>query len=891
MANQKRFMAQKGLDNNNNTITNVTDPVNSQDAATKAYADAAKASAISTAAADATTKANTAETNAKAYADTKVSALVASAPAALDTLNELATALGNDANFATTVTNSLAGKAANTITVTGTGALSGGGALSSNQVISHTNSGVAAGTYNNVTVNAYGHVTAGSNTAYLTSYSEIDTLASVTGRGATTSTAVTLSGGATVGSTGVAISGSTSGTTTLKSAAAASGTITMPAATGTMALTSDIGNGTLTVSAGTGLSGSGTFTANQSGNATITLTNTDTGSAQNIYKNISDGTTTASAGSNNDTIKFRAGTGITAVVGSNDATHGDNILITNTGVTSIAGTAPIAVSASTGSTTISLNDSGVTAGTYTKVTVDAKGRVTSGATASTTDITEGTNLYFTNARASAAAPVQSVAGRTGAVTLAVADVSGAASTTYVDTAVANLVASAPAALNTLNELATALGNDANFSTTVTNSIATKLSLSGGSLTGAVTSSSTVATTGGDFALANTTSNSTASQWHNRTGVKNAAADKAVFVGTYGSVAVAGAHNNALTAWADLYVNNVDGSNGGAVRMPSTTYVAGNQVIHAGNYNSYSPTLTGTGASGTWGISISGNAATATNASYATSAGSASTAGQVTINYNNDSNSTYQMLWGSGNSVYGTGGIYCNPSNDYLYAGSFYTGNWFRSSGQTGWYNESYAVGIYATEAGNVRTYNNASFIANNVTATGLMSSANGYQTTAYLTNQRNRIWSFANSDAYGLSYFQGTSGRGGSDSIGFHFGTASDAGSQFVMQSNGTFIATGELTAYSDAKVKTNVKTIENALDIVTKMRGVTFDRIQDGKASVGVIAQEVKEVLPQVVNYDEQADIHSVAYGNIVGVLIEAIKAQQVQIAELSAEVAKLKK
>jgi hypothetical protein len=111
------------------------------------------------------------------------------------------------------------------------------------------------------------------------------------------------------------------------------------------------------------------------------------------------------------------------------------------------------------------------------------------------------------------------------------------------------------------------------------------------------------------------------------------------------------------------------------------------------------------------------------------------------------------------------------------------------------------------------------------------------------------------------------------------------------MQSNGTFIATGELTAYSDAKVKTNVKTIENALDIVTKMRGVTFDRIQDGKASVGVIAQEVKEVLPQVVNYDEQADIHSVAYGNIVGVLIEAIKAQQVQIAELSAEVAKLKK
>ena len=61
--------------------------------------------------------------------------------------------------------------------------------------------------------------------------------------------------------------------------------------------------------------------------------------------------------------------------------------------------------------------------------------------------------------------------------------------------------------------------------------------------------------------------------------------------------------------------------------------------------------------------------------YANSAGSASsasTSSQVTINYNNDSNSNYQMLWGSGNSVYGTGGIYCNPYYDYLYATNFYT---------------------------------------------------------------------------------------------------------------------------------------------------------------------------------------------------------------------------
>lgn len=60
-----------------------------------------------------------------------------------------------------------------------------------------------------------------------------------------------------------------------------------------------------------------------------------------------------------------------------------------------------------------------------------------------------------------------------------------ATQTYVTTAISNLVNSAPSTLDTLNELATALGNDANFSTTVTNSIATKLPLSGGTLTGSL----------------------------------------------------------------------------------------------------------------------------------------------------------------------------------------------------------------------------------------------------------------------------------------------------------------------------------------------------------------------------------------------------------------------
>jgi hypothetical protein len=71
----------------------------------------AKSEAISTASADATAKADAAETDAKAYADQVVAATVDAAPAALDTLNELAAALGDDANFASTVTDSIATKA------------------------------------------------------------------------------------------------------------------------------------------------------------------------------------------------------------------------------------------------------------------------------------------------------------------------------------------------------------------------------------------------------------------------------------------------------------------------------------------------------------------------------------------------------------------------------------------------------------------------------------------------------------------------------------------------------------------------------------------------------------------------------------------------------------
>lgn len=96
---------------------------------------------------------------------------------------------------------------------------------------------------------------------------------------------------------------------------------------------------------------------------------------------------------------------------------------------------------------------------------------------------------------------------------------------------------------------------------------------------------------------------------------------------------------------------------------------------------------------------------------------------------------------------------------------------------------------------------------------------------------------------------------------------------------SGSFTASGNITAYSDERLKDNIRTVDNALQMVSDMRGVFYDK--DGEPSVGVIAQEMQKVLPEVV-VDGENDYLSVAYGNIVGVLIEAIKELKVKVEEL---------
>ena len=102
----------------------------------------------------------------------------------------------------------------------------------------------------------------------------------------------------------------------------------------------------------------------------------------------------------------------------------------------------------------------------------------------------------------------------------------------------------------------------------------------------------------------------------------------------------------------------------------------------------------------------------------------------------------------------------------------------------------------------------------------------------------------------------------------------------------GSVTATGDVIAYSDARVKENVTTIDNALNKVTKLRGVTYTRkdVKDKETKMGVIAQEVLKVIPEIVHKDDKG-MYAVAYGNMNGLLIEAIKELKAEIDELKSK------
>jgi hypothetical protein len=142
--------------------------------------------------------------------------------------------------------------------------------------------------------------------------------------------------------------------------------------------------------------------------------------------------------------------------------------------------------------------------------------------------------------------------------------------------------------------------------------------------------------------------------------------------------------------------------------------------------------------------------------------------------------------------------------------------------------------------------------------------------------------SFHRTGAYAINMGLGT------DNV-FRIGGWSASSNAFQMDGSGNLTMLNNVTAYSDARLKTDIVKIENALDKVQQLNGYTYTRTDTGSRQCGVIAQEVMKVLPEVVMGSEETN-YSVAYGNMVGLLIEAMKEQQAQIDELKLTIEQLK-
>ena len=173
----------------------------------------------------------------------------------------------------------------------------------------------------------------------------------------------------------------------------------------------------------------------------------------------------------------------------------------------------------------------------------------------------------------------------------------------------------------------------------------------------------------------------------------------------------------------------------------------------------------------------------------------------------------------------------------------------------------------------------------------------------YVSTKTAQIWSMGTAyrnhasgtnfgNLYGLAYKHTNNSTGGTMASGHQMVWCQNGSPKAAMGTN--IWTSGNVTAYSDIRVKTNIEHIPNALDKVCQLNGYTFDRTdvtfddhgepETPIRQTGVIAQEVLKVLPEAVMGDEDGH-YSVAYGNMVGLLIESIKELKAEVDDLKAE------
>ena len=242
--------------------------------------------------------------------------------------------------------------------------------------------------------------------------------------------------------------------------------------------------------------------------------------------------------------------------------------------------------------------------------------------------------------------------------------------------------------------------------------------------------------------------------------------------------------------------------------------------------------------------------------------------------------------------------------------------WLRTVGDTGWYNETYAGGMYMADGTWIRTYNGRKFYVDNaevdaiLTQGGFRSNGNsqvglqidGSESTRTIIY--GKIGSIVNSVVarYAVNWYSewarfDVHRGGGTDILKFSW-KHNDTELMYLgmggyFQVNGTIVSTGEVTAYSDIRLKTNIK----PLDYKGRLAPKWF--IKDNKPSIGFIAQEVQALYPELVKVNTSTieNYLSLNYGAITAVLSaqvnkveDEVEVLKNRIRQLENEVALLK-
>ena len=110
----------------------------------------------------------------------------------------------------------------------------------------------------------------------------------------------------------------------------------------------------------------------------------------------------------------------------------------------------------------------------------------------------------------------------------------------------------------------------------------------------------------------------------------------------------------------------------------------------------------------------------------------------------------------------------------------------------------------------------------------------------------------------------------------------------YFVPSSGTLTAT-DFNSLSDITFKTNINVIDSPLERIAKLTGITFDWINSTNKSAGLIAQEVEKVLPEAVKINSESNQKTLNYNAVIGLLVEGLKHQQLQIDKLTNQIKKI--